>query len=507
MKIQDMKKQRALLGIDIGTSGLKISIFSESGRLLSHTYRESKYIQYASGHREQLPEEWWNNLCSALKEILSRQGVSSDSIKGIGICGFHHCPVFLKENGKSARPVILMHDERLPQSRQDLVKRGILKKIENLTQSMVSAGHFPVIFHYIRTYDSKVLENTRWILLAKDYLRYRLTGEIGTELCDATGTNLISPGEKTWSFELCEVLSVPVKLLPHIGSSTDIAGKVTPLVAKKTGLVSGTPVVYGGGDSHCALLGLGCVNEGDTGLLLGTNSTLRTVFNRFVSHPQTKVWVQHHVVPSHYTVSASSMAGASVLNWFKENFYRELRDTKKEEPYQHLEKSAVKIPVGSDGVLFLPYIYGERSPFYNPDASGGFLGIRYWHKKEHLLRSVFEGIALHIGNCYDLIQECAKIQNVKLHPLKLGGGGSRMKLWHQIIADCLDKPINIMAVKEAGTLGAALLAGIGVGMYSDYNEAVSAVVRVEDTIEPNRRNFEIYLGLKERLNDYYRRLQ
>ena len=217
--------------------------------------------------------------------------------------------------------------------------------------------------------------------------------------------------------------------------------------------------------------------------------------------------MQHHVVPDHYTISASSMAGASVLHWFLKNFYQENTDADNGQSYQHLEESADKVSAGSEGIIFLPYIYGERAPFYNPDACGGFLGIRHWHKKEHLLRSVFEGIALNIGNCYDLICECAKIHNTKLHNVRLGGGGSRIALWHQIIADCLGQPICMMNVKEAGTLGAALLAGIGVGIYSNYREAVSAAVKEQYVIEPESENGEIYLELKRRLNDYYRRLQ
>jgi len=496
-----------LLGIDIGTSGLKAGLFDETGRRLALVYRESVYLSLPPGHREQMPDVWWENLCGAVSEVLQQSDVPACSIVGIGLCGFHHCPVFLKANGEPARPVMLLHDARLPRAREEMKQEGILEQIETMTQSMVSAGHFPPVFYYIAKHDPEAIRNTSWILLAKDYIRFKLTGKIGTELCDATGTNLIEPGERSWSQKLCDILSVPTNALPEIACSERIAGQITDQAAACTGLMPGTPVVYGGGDSHCALLGLGCVNGGDTGLLLGTNSTLRMVFDRFVSHPETKVWVQHHVTPEQYTVSASSMAGASVLNWFRQTFYQELSSNKTRNVYAHLEKAASRIPPGSRGVLFLPYIYGERSPFYDPDTSGAFLGLKYWHTREDLLRSVFEGVALNIANCYELIEECAQKHDSQLGAIRIGGGGSQSTLWHQIMADCLRQSIHIMNISEAGSLGAALLAGIGIGLYASYSEAIDVAVKEQCVIEPNNTNYAVYQECGEKLNSYYRRIR
>ena len=500
-----MKKSKTLLGIDIGTSGLKASLFDLSGNMLATAYRPSVYLPLPAGHMEQEAKGWWGNLCSVLSEIFSRTDVTADCVAGIGICGFHHCPVFLKEDGQPARPVMLLHDERLPKRRAKLEQTGILAQVEGLTESMVSAGHFPPIFHYIAGNDPEGLKRTRWIVLAKDYLRFELTSSIGTEVCDATGLNLIEPKQSEWSKQLCQLLSVPIEILPSIANPADIAGYVTRTAAEQTGLVVGTPVVYGGGDSHCALLGLGCIQNGDTGLLLGTNSTLRTVFDDFVSHPQIRMWVQHHVVPNHYTVSASSMAGASVLGWFRQNFIHNKQGNN--EDSQMLENSVAGSPIGSDKLVFLPYIYGERCPFYAPDASGAFLGIKHWHKVGHFLRSIMEGVALNIANCFDLIQDCCKLHNTTVEHLRLGGGGSKTTLWHQIISDSLNQPIRIMNTEEAGTLGAALLAGIGTGIYTDYRQAVDEAVRVRRIIEPNSKNHIIYLELKNKLNDLYGRIQ
>ncbi|HIJ64896.1 MAG TPA: hypothetical protein HPP77_03015 [Candidatus Hydrogenedentes bacterium] len=498
-----MTTSKKLIGIDIGTSGLKVSAFDEAGTLLAQAYRPTEYLPLQAGHMEQSPEQWRDAMFSALQEILAGPSVAPDAVAGIGLCGFHHCPAFLQEDGRSSRPAILMHDPRLPASRDDLAAAGILDAVEQRTQSMVSAGHFPPIFHYVLQHDANAIARTRWILLAKDYLRFALTGEVATEICDATGTNLIEPGSADWSEELCRILSVPISALPAIKSPTEVAGEVTRAAAKATGLVAGTPVVYGGGDSHCALLGMGCVENGDTGLLLGTNSTLRTVFDAFVAHPEIKLWVQHHVVPEHYTVSASSMAGASVMNWFRQNLY--VSDSQPP-TFEEVEADAARIPVGSGGLVFLPYLYGERCPFYDPQASAAFAGIKHWHRPGHFARSVIEGVALNIANCFALIQDCAGVHNARIDRLRFAGGGSRSSLWHQVISDCLGRPIQVMNTTEAGTLGAALLAGVGIGVYTDCRAAAAAAVTEGHTIEPIEEHHAVYAELRENTNELYRRI-
>jgi xylulokinase len=469
-------------------------------------YRKSDYLSLPFGQREQSAEGWWQNLCSAAREILDIADIRASAISGIGICGFHHCPVLLKEDGRPARPVILLHDIRLIAAHEEMRQSGLLDSVESATKSMVSAGHFPPIIRYLSLHEAEVLENTRWILLPKDYLRYKLTGRISTEICDATGTNLIEPESQTWSEDLCRLLSIPPSLLPEIGNSGSLAGEVTETAAHQSGLAPGTPVVYGGGDSHCALLGLGCIDSGETGMLLGTNSTLRTVFDRFVYHPKIRVWVQHHIIKDHYTISASSMAGASVLAWMRQVLFDVAEKDRDDDIFQHIEKQASQVPAGSRGMLFLPYIYGERSPFYDPHASGAFWGIKYWHTRADLFRSVFEGVALNIATCYDLLRECANNHKVSLGPIRLGGGGSQVSLWHQTIADCLGLPIHVMRVREAGCLGAALLSGIGIGCYSDHRDAAERTVREDRMIEPSSENYRIYEEKRKKMIEVHGRV-
>jgi xylulokinase len=269
---------------------------------------------------------------------------------------------------------------------------------------------------------------------------------------------------------------------------------VTQAAAQETGLYAGTPVAFGGGDSHCALLGFGVIGSAEIGMLLGTNSTLRASFQGFMpSAGDYIVWKQQHVVPGKFTASASSMAGSSVLSWFKEMFCCEFKGKDDAEAYRELEVLAAAIKPGCDGLLFHPYLYGERSPFYNPKARGSFLATTYWHTKGHFVRSVMEGVAFSITNCFDVLQAIARKRNEEIQTIRIGeGGGSRSKLWRQIISDTLEILIEVMRVEEPGCLGAALLAGVGVGIYRDIQDAVQRTVQLHSQTLPDPTNSVIY---------------
>jgi xylulokinase len=427
-------------------------------------------------------------------------------VLAVGVCGFHHCPVFLDAAGTPVRPTIVTHDNRLGNSLASLAQSGILDEVVEGSGSRVMTGHFPPIYHLVRTQDPQALEATRWIVLAKDYLRFRLTGQIGTELCDATGTNLIAMPEQDWSDALCSLLQVPRHKLPQIGRASQVAGHVTPEAAQATGLQAGTPVVYGGGDSHCALVGLGVVGSAEAGLLLGSNSTLRASFDGLVKPLEQMVWIQQHVVPERFTASASSMAGSSVLSWFKGVCFDEMPE--EDAVYRRLDALAASAPAGCDGLLFHPYLFGERSPFYNPQAGGAFLGLRHWHGKGHLVRSVMEGVAFAIANCVDAIQAIARQRQEQVAVFRTGkSGGSQLPVWRQIITDALDQSLEVVDVDEPGCLGAALLAGVGIGIYQDLPSAIQQAVQVSGRSTPIAANAALYRDRRAVFNDTFRALE
>jgi xylulokinase len=499
---------RYLLGIDLGTTGLKAVVFDLGGRPLGRGLATNTYLSGPPGRAEQDPRTWWKGCCEAVRAALAASEVNPANIAGVGVCGFHHCPVFLNAAGEPARPTIVTHDDRLGESLADLEHSGILDQVIETSGSRVMTGHFPPIYHYVLRNDRKALEETRWILLAKDYIRYKLTGVIGTEICDATGTNLIAMPAQDWCDPLCRLLGVPQEKLPDIGVSSQVVGEVTKEASHASGLKAGTPVVYGGGDSHCALVGLGVIGSGEVGLLLGTNSTLRASFRGFVRQPEHIVWAQQHVLPGRYTVSASSMAGSSILSWFKDMCLGEYLDHDDVEVYRELASLAADVHPGCDGLLFHPYLYGERSPFYNPRARGSFLGIAHWHGKGHLVRGVMEGIAFCIGNCFDAIDAIALGRNESIETVRTGeGGGSRLQVWRQIITDVLGLPLEVVGVEEPGCLGAAILAGLGVGEYQDIGSAISGTVSIGSRTDPNSENSAFYEERRIVFNETYRALE
>jgi xylulokinase len=491
-----------LLGIDLGTSGLKAAVFDLDGMLLGLGRVPSQYLPRPVGWAEQDPREWWAGCCEAVQAALAQAGGTAADVAAVGVCGFHHCPVFVDAEGEPVRPTIVTHDSRLGESLEDLRQSGVLEQVAEISGSRVMTGHFPPIYHLVRTLEPEAIDKARWILQAKDYLRFRLTGQIATELCDATGTNLIAMPEQNWCDSLCSLLGVPRDKLPKISSSEHVAGQVTAEASQATGLRAGTPVVHGGGDSHCALVGLGIVGSGEAGLLLGTNSTLRASFAGLIRPLQHMTWIQQHVVPGRFTVSASPMAGSSALAWFSGLCLQERHD----EPatYHTLESLAAGVAAGSNGLLFHPYLFGERSPFYNPEARGAFLGIRYWHGRGHMVRSIMEGVAFAIANCLEAVEEIARARNEKLMTIRTGrSGGGQLPLWTQIIADAVDHTIEVVDAREPGCLGAALLAGVGTGIYEDIPCAIRRTVRVTDRSSPDPAVVALYREQRALFNDLY----
>ena len=496
----------SLLGIDLGTSGLKAALFDLEGTLLGLGRAPNRTLPGPVGWAEQDPRAWWAGCCQAVRHALAQAARPAGDVAAVGVCGFHHCPVFVDGAGEPVRPTIVTHDCRLGASLGDLQQSGILEDVARISGSRVTTGHLPVIVHLVRTLDAGALDRTRWILLAKDYLRLRLTGEVGTELCDATGTHLIAMPAQSWSDELCSLLQLPRSKLPEIGRSEQVAGTVTADASQATGLRAGTPVVYGGGDSHCALLGLGITGSAEAGLLLGTNSTLRASFAGLVRPLEEMVWIQQHVVPGCFTASASPMAGSSALAWFKEVCCKDLA----EDPasYEALESLAASVAAGCDGLLFHPYLFGERSPFYDPEARGAFLGIRHWHDRGHLVRSIMEGVAFAIANCMDALQAIAHARGEQIHLVRTGqSGGSQMPLWRQIIANALDQAVEVADVREPGCLGAALLAGLGIGVYQDMPEALRRSVRMVARSAPDEPTAALYRERRAAFNDVYQALE
>ena len=492
------------VGIDLGTSTLKVGLFDEEFELAGLARRSTMYLPGPQGHAEQDPLSWWTQLRDALREVLAQ--VEASAIAAIGLCAFHHCPVLLNADGSPVRPVVQLHDARLQTARSEMVRTGQLARIETLSRSMISAAHFPVIHSLLRRIDPEGVRGARWILAAKDYLRFKLTGELGSERCDASGLNLFEVGGDGWSPRLCAEMGVDVATLPPLGHAWEQAGVVTAAASEATGLPPGVPVAYGGGDSHCALLGMGCTEPGDVGMLLGTNVTLRMVFGQQPLDVGNRVWTQHHVVPGRFTASASTMAGASVLSWFAGAF---LPDVGAEVLGNETSLSELigSVPPGSEGLICLPYIHGERSPFYDPEMAGSFIGLRPWHTRAHALRAVMEGIGFVVADCSDLLSSVGRQSGQDVGPIRLGGGGSKNAIWTEIIASCLSRPLLRTDVPEAGARGAAMLGAVAAGHADTPQALAQSLSPAVDIVAPNTALSDVYREVRVRANRYLETLR
>jgi xylulokinase len=414
-------------------------------------------------------------------------------LRGIACCGFHHVPVFLDGSGEPALPVIMMHDGQLPAFREKLRADGRLDRFHETTRSLVSSAHLPSITEAARDLFPDKWGSVRHVLMSKDYLRYRLTGKIGTENCDATGTNLIPYGQDNWSEELASSIGIRRNWLPPIAASTEIAGELSPEPAAELGLSAGIPVFYGGGDSHCALLGLGCIEDGSSAILLGTNCTLRTVFDRPVYDPQIRVWHQRHVVPERWTVSASSLSGASVLQWVRGLFRCD--EDRRDDASGPMETAC------SEGLYFLPFIHGERCPFHRPEASGILLGLRAHHQPAQMLAAAKEGVCFNLRTCWEIMEDIHQREKGEpLGQLCVAGGGSQDTDWVQLIADVLGREVRCVQSGFAGCLGAAMLAAIGASLFACYEDAVRGMV-------PPGQQFSPTPSKAHSMNDHYYRFK
>jgi len=464
------------LGIDLGTSRVKAAVFDSQGQCLGSGQAELARLDgYPLGRHFHDPVRWWDNAVTAAREALAKLD-PTDELKAIACCGFHHVPVFLNADGEPAMPVVMMHDRELPAFRQKLEQDGRLEMFHETTRSLVSDSHLPSIAEAARSMFGREWRTIRHVMLGKDYLRYRLTGRIGTEYCDATGTNLIAADESNWSPQLCDCLGIDVEWLPQIARSTDLAAELVPDAAEALGAPAGVPVFYGGGDSHCAMLGLGCIEPGDSAVLLGTNCTLRTVFDKPTYDSEIRIWRQQHVVPDRWTVSASSLAGASVIEWAHNVLAAERPGATSE---GKTESACAK------GLYFLPFIHGERCPFHDSKATGSFQGLRSFHTSTDMLQAVKEGVSFTFKMCWEIVSSLTSADGGKMACPVVSGGGSGDRGLVQLIANVLAGELRCAQGSWAGCLGAAMLAGVGSGAFADCEEAVRRAAANATPVAPS----------------------
>ena len=490
-----------VLGVDIGTSGTKTVLFDLSGNVLGSCTVEYPLYQPKNGWAEQDPEEWWAAVCDSIRGAISKAGADPSEIGGIGLSGQMHGLVMLDGEGKVLRRSIIWCDQRTGKECDEIHEKVGKDRLIELTANPALTGWTSTKILWVRNNEPEIYEKCRHILLPKDFIRYRLTGEFATEVSDASGMGLLDVPNRCWSDEVLEKLGIDKSLLETVYESPEITGTITAQAAEATGLAVGTPVVGGAGYNAAAAVGTGVVTDGSAFTTIGTSGVVFAHTSEISIDPKGRVHTFCCAVPGAWHVMGVTQAAGLSLKWYRDTFCQQEIDLAAQQgvdPYYIMDKQAEAVPIGSNKLIYLPYLMGERTPHLDPNCRGAFIGLSAIHTRQDLLRAVMEGVTFSLRDCAEVLSEMG------VHPNRMlaCGGGGTSKLWRQMLADVLGCPVSTCASKEGPALGVAILAGVGCGAYSSVEQGCEAVIRVNDPQPPIAQNQAEYA----RVYDIYRAL-
>ena len=482
---------RYVIGVDIGTSGTKTVLFDEKGNAVSSFLVEYPLYQPKIGWAEQDPEDWWNATYTSINSVIKQSGVNPADIKGIGLSGQMHGLVMLDKDGNVLRKSIIWCDQRTTAEADELTEKVGKERLVEITGNPALTGFTAAKILWVQKNEPELYAKTAKILLPKDYIRYKLTGEYATEVSDASGMQLMDIKNRCWSDEVLEKLNIDKNLLGKMYESCEVTGKVHQEAAKLTGLNEGTIVVGGAGDQAAGAVGNGIVKTGIVSSTIGTSGVVFAHMDNIQIDKEGRVHTLCHAVPGKWHVMGVTQGAGLSLKWYRDNFCHaemDAADGMGVDPYYLMDKQAEKIAPGCEGLIYLPYLMGERSPHNDPNAKGVFFGLSAKHTKYDMLRAVMEGVSYSLNDCMSVIKE----MGIDASEVRASGGGGKSKLWRQMQADMFGCDINTINVSEGPALGVALLAAVGAGIYSSVPEACEAAISVKDTMKPIQENVETY---------------
>lgn len=481
-----------VIGIDLGTSATKTVLFDEKGAIISSASCEYEMKQPHNGWAEQNPHDWYDAAVSTLKSVVSESGVNKDDIASLGISGQMHGLVMLDENCKVLRPAILWCDQRTGKECNELTQKLGIDTLIKITANPALTGFTASKILWVKNNEPEVFEKCRYILLPKDYLRFRLTGEFATEVSDASGMQLLDVPNRKWSDIMIDAVGIKKEYLAKVYESPEITGYINSDTAEKTGLSTSIAVVGGAGDNAAAAVGMGVVAEGKAFTTIGTSGVVYAHTDKPVIDPKGRVHTFCCAVPDAWHVMGVTQGAGLSLQWFKNQFcYEELQQASDEgkDVYQITDEKARNISIGCDKLIYLPYLMGERTPHLDPDCRGVFFGLSAMHTKAHFIRAIMEGVTYSLYDCLLVLKE----MGISPFSMLLCGGGSKSKLWKGMICDTFSMPVETSKSSEAPALGVAILAAVGAGIYSDVKTACENMVPSDsDTTIPNKENTQKY---------------
>jgi xylulokinase len=492
---------RALLGIDIGTSGTKSLLIDPSGRVLARAVAEYPLYSPKPQWSEQNPEDWWQAVCSTIQSVFRDSGLEPGDIAGIGLSGQMHGSVFIDENAQVIRPAILWNDQRT-QAECDWItaqvgRDRLVDQISNPVLTGFTAGKIV----WLRNHEPENFQRVRYVLLPKDYIRYRLTGEFATEVSDASGTALFNVRKRDWSGEVLDACRIPREWMPRSYESVEVSGRISGEAASQTGLAQGTPVVGGGGDQAAGAVGNGIVHEGIVSSSVGTSGVVFAHSDEPRVDPALRLHTFCHAVPGKWHLMGVMLSAGGSLQWLRDTFYRvekQVALAADKEVYEMICAEAAEAPLGCEGLTFLPYLTGERTPYPDATARGAFVGITRRCDRSYFARAVLEGVAYGLCDSASILRELG----VELGQIRASGGGSRNAFWRGIMADVIGCDHVTINVDEGPALGVALLAGVGTGAYSSVETACDEVIHVEGSTKfdiSNHSQYDRYYRLYQSL--------
>ena len=491
-----------LMGLDISTTGAKALIIDAGGAVKAVANSPQPISQPQPLWSEQNPADWWAGMRRSIQLALAEAGLDGGDISAIGLTGQMHGLVLLDSSGEVLRPSILWNDQRTQAQCDYMTERLGEARLIELTGNPAVTGFTAPKVLWVRDNEPDIYARAAQILLPKDYIRYKLTDAYATDLAGAAGTSLLNVAQRAWSDEVLHALDIPRDWLPPVHEGTEVTSVISAAGAAATGLRAGTPVVGGGGDQAAGAIGMGCVSPATIGVTVGTSGVVFAPLAQYAYEPQGRLHAFCHAVPGAWHLMGVMLSAAGSLQWYRDSLAPDAA-------FDALLDEAASVPPGCEGLFFLPYLTGERTPHPDPLARGAFVGLTSRHSRGHLTRAVLEGVAFGLKDSFTLIAQAGLPDS---YEARISGGGAKSPVWQQIIADVLDAPLVNINTTEGGAFGAAVLASVAAGVYGDVESACKALIQTGETVAVGAdaavyaERYEIYQSLYPALQATFARL-
>ena len=495
-----------LIGIDIGTSATKTVLFDEEGRVVASASQEYPLYQPHNGWAEQDPHDWRDAALETLRRVMDESGAGPEDVKGIGLSGQMHGLVMLDEKGEVIRRSIIWCDQRTGAEVEDMLAIMPRERWIEVTANPPLTGWTAAKILWVRKNEPENYARCRHILLPKDYIRYVLTGVFAAEVSDASGMQLLDVPGRCWSEEVLEKLDINPEYLGKLYESCEVTGTILPEIAARTGLSEKTVVVGGAGDNAAAAVGTGVVEDGKAFTTIGTSGVVFAHSSQVTIDPKGRVHTCCCAVPGAWHVMGVTQAAGLSLQWFRNNFCQDYIEAAKQQgidAYDLINMDVAAIPAGSERLIYLPYLMGERTPHLDPDCRGVFFGLSAIHTRAHMLRAAMEGVSYSLCDCNDILKE----MGVHVSQMMACGGGGRSPVWRQMLADLYDCQVKTVHQSEGPALGAAILAGVGCGLYESVESACRRLISEDKSASPVKEQTETYKAYHALYQELYGQLK